>query len=212
VAFDLRLLDLHPIGAPARAVRPINPLGEDALQTHATGSGVHLRARGTDHIFRQDYSAAGVSQHARQGFTAAYPRLRAKISAVELDQVERIEEHRARATAPGQREAQALKIRDAPIITEDAFAVERGGLHRQRVHRLDDGRHLVAPVLAVAAENPHAVAVATAHEPEAVVFDFIGPVRPIRHRARRRWKARFDPASGMNGRREHLPRNNAGGP
>jgi hypothetical protein len=39
--------------------------------------------------------------------------------------------------------------------------------------RLDDQRHPIRPISAVAREHPNSIAFAAADEPEAVVFDFV---------------------------------------
>ena len=47
-----------------------------------------------------------------------------------------------------------------------------------------------------ATKHPHAVAIAAADEAKAVVFDFIGPLRPGRHRMAERRQARLDETFG----------------
>src|SRR5262249_20654972 len=63
-------------------------------------------------------------------------------------------------------------------IRVPSLAVDRHRFDAERLQRFGNCGHAVSPILAMAAEHAHAVAVAPADEPEAVVLDFVGPCRP----------------------------------
>jgi hypothetical protein len=181
-----------------RPVRPVAPLRHDALGAERARVRVNGVAASTD-VLGQPDAVGRLAQDFGQRGAADFAWPIAHVGTVHLDDVERVEERCPRTAAPGQCEAQALEIRDAPIITNDAFAVDGGGLDRHREQRLDDRRDLVGPLLAVSSE--HAVAVASGDETKAVVLDLVDPERAVRHGARERRQARLDEASGASRRR-----------
>jgi hypothetical protein len=126
----------------------------------------------------------------------------AQVLAVEREQVEGEQEHRARAVAFGQGGAQALEIGHPTVVHHHAFAIDGGGRDGQRAQRFDDQRHLVRPVLGIAREHAHPVAIAPGDKPEAIVLKLEGPATAVWHGARRRRQAGFDETGGV-GRRGH---------
>ena len=76
---------------------------------------------------------------------------------------------------------QAVEVRNAVYAEQDGLPVdhERGVPVAQR--GLGDQRIAVAPVVAVAGEQAHALALALDDQAVAVVLDFVKPVRPGRN-------------------------------
>src|SRR5262249_61247149 len=104
----------------------------------------------------------------------ACPWPRAHIGAAQLDQVEGVEERVPRA-ATGQGRAQPGRS-PSPRARRTLPPHRRTWPAAPATHVcVDDERHAVGPIAAVAGEHAHAVAVTPAYEPETVVFDFIGP-------------------------------------
>src|SRR5690349_21685167 len=73
------------------------------------------------------------------------------------------------------------------LVDHHALAVERGRLDWQGAQRLHDRRDSVSPLTPLAAEHPHAIALAPADEAISVVLHLVGPARTVRHGARRGW-------------------------
>ena len=142
-------------------------------------------------VLGQPDAIAGLAQEARQRLAAHIPWLAPQVAAVELKQIESVQEGSPRAQATD-RSAQPIEVRDAVGAADDALAVERHRLDVERRQRLGDRRHAVGVVVAAPGEHAHPVAVAPADEAEAVVLDLVDPLRAGRDRAAERWQARLD--------------------
>jgi len=64
------------------------------------------------------------------------------------------------------------------LIAGDGLAVDQAGANPELMHGLDDGGIAVRPVVPVAGEQPDPGGIATHHHAEAIVLDFVDPVRP----------------------------------
>jgi hypothetical protein len=71
--------------------------------------------------------------------------------------------------------AQEVEDRETPLIDHDGLAVEETLLRRQVRNRLDDLREAVGEVIAVTRVQPHARAIASRHDAEAIVVDLAYP-------------------------------------
>ena len=71
------------------------------------------------------------------------------------------------------------------------------GIAGQRGQGFRDPGHPVGPVVTAPREHADPVALTPADEPEAVVFDFVDPLRADRHRASERRQAGFDEAGDI---------------
>jgi hypothetical protein len=89
---------------------------------------------------------------------------------------------------------QQFEDSQAALVASDSLAVDQAGAHLERVHRRDNRRIAWRPVVAVARQQPNAGAVATSHQPEAVVLDLVHPARGGRWPIGRRRQARLDEA------------------
>ena len=74
---------------------------------------------------------------------------------------------------------QAVEVGDAVDAEQHRFAVDHERAVAVAQRGLDDAADSVAPVVAVAGEQPHALAVALDDQAVAVVLDFVKPFRPV---------------------------------
>jgi hypothetical protein len=118
-------------------------------------------------------------EQARERGTARLKGQRAQVNAVELDQVEAVEEHCTIIPAP----AQGLERRNAVLLAAHRLTVDQAGAHFERCHSGPDEREAVRPVVAVAREEPDPRPVAARQHPEPVVLDFMQPVAARRRHA-----------------------------
>ena len=80
----------------------------------------------------------------------------------------------------------------APSTEQHRLAIEHERCIPVSQRRLDDSRITVGPVMAVAGEQPHTLAVALHDQPVAVVFDLVDPFRPVGNLCRLGRNARFN--------------------
>ena len=114
-------------------------------------------------LFRRD---------ARQGRLAHLDRLPPKVLAVQLQQVEGVQE--CFGLVPPVTEQ--LEGSQPPFVTAHDFPVDQARPHLEVVHRLDHQWIALRPVIAPAGDQPDAHGVAPVHEPEAIVLDLVNPV------------------------------------
>ena len=91
-----------------------------------------------------------------------------QVVAVQLDQIEDVEEH-APVIAPP---PQPVELRHAVPVAGDRLSVDQAGAHPERAGGLGDERVAVRPVAPVAGEKADAGGVASHHHANAVVLDF----------------------------------------
>jgi hypothetical protein len=121
-------------------------------------------------------------RHGSNGFPSAtdfaYPnpeRLSAKVRAVQLQQVEGVEDCLGLVPAV----AKQLEGGHPLLVATDNCAVDQAGAHFKVVHSLDRQRIANCPsVVAVASDQADAHGVAPGHEPEAIVLDLVNPAGP----------------------------------
>ena len=75
---------------------------------------------------------------------------------------------------------QAVEIGDAVDAEQHGLAIDHEGRVSVAQRGLNDQRIAVAPVVAVAGEQPHALALALDDQAVAVVLDLVDPLRPVR--------------------------------
>jgi hypothetical protein len=68
---------------------------------------------------------------------------------------------------------------DAINTQEHGLAIKDELLGSDTSGGLDDQRIAACPVIAIAGEKAHAIAVAADDQPKAVLFDFVNPVRMV---------------------------------
>jgi hypothetical protein len=103
-------------------------------------------------------------------------RIATQIVAVQLNQVERVQEHAGVVAAV----TDAIEAGHTLIVAGDRLAIDDAGPRAQPSQGLHDQREAAGQVIAGAAVEPNPRAVLTGDDPEAVVFDFMQPQRPGR--------------------------------
>jgi hypothetical protein len=120
-------------------------------------------------------------------------RIAAEVIAVQLDQVEGIEEDAA-AMAPI---PHSLEAGNAVVAAADSFAVDDAGACAQTGEGVDDQREAVGQIIPrPPAIEPHTFADLAGDDPEAVVLDLVEPCRTGRRLRGGRRQARRDEAGG----------------
>ena len=84
---------------------------------------------------------------------------------------------------------QAVKIGNAVDAKQHGLAVENKLPAADTLRGLDDERIAIGPIVAIASEQPAADPAALCHQPEAVQFDFMQPVRPRGRAGCGHWQA-----------------------
>ena len=113
----------------------------------------------------------GLGKHRGQRGLAHLERLAPQVVAVQLDQVEGVQEDAGVVAAV----ADAVEARHAVVAAAHRLAVDDAGARAQTGQRLDDQREAIGQVVAGAAVEPHAVAVLARDDAEAVVLDLVQP-------------------------------------
>ena len=145
-------------------------------------------------ILVEGNSVAGVSEKISEHGLALLERLLAKIIAVELDQVEGAENRRMIVMPI----AEEIEHGQARPIDDDRLAIDDAGPRWQSCHRQDDLRETDRKIIAVAGEQPDAVALAPGENAKAIVLDFMNPAFAVRWGVRRSWKARLQWNSALD--------------
>jgi hypothetical protein len=107
--------------------------------------------------------------------------LPAHVGAVQLEQVERIEEGFDLVPPP----AQDIEPGEPALIAADHLPVDQAGPHLEMGYGLDDQREPVESVIAAPGDEPDADRIPTRHQPVAVVLNLMNPVGAGRRAVRR---------------------------
>jgi hypothetical protein len=95
----------------------------------------------------------------------------AQVFAVQLDQVEAVEEHAVIIAVV----ANVFKRRHAIVIARDRLSIDDAGARAQAGQRFDDQWEAPRQLIARAAVQPHARAILASNDPEAVVLNLMQP-------------------------------------
>jgi hypothetical protein len=125
-------------------------------------------------MLAQNYADPPLAQQPRQALLAVAERQAAKVLAIKLQEVERVQ-HRV---ADGAMAMEGVEDRDPVRAGDDCLAVEREGGSTQLGRRGNDRRVAGALVIAASGEEAHGVAVTPDLQPIAVVLDLVHPVEP----------------------------------
>jgi hypothetical protein len=120
----------------------------------------------------QAYAVPALPQDAGERRLADLDWLPAYVGAVQLQQVERIQE-RLRLVLTV---AQNMEGSHAPLVAAHDLFVNQAGANPEMVHGFDHPREAVGPVIAAPAQQPDANRIAASHQPITVVLDFVNPV------------------------------------
>ena len=84
---------------------------------------------------------------------------------------------------------QQMKIGEPVAVAHDRLAVDDAGAHRERLNGFNNGPEAVAPIKATARYEPDALPIPAGYHSEAVMLDFVKPLRPIWRVHGADWKA-----------------------
>ena len=116
------------------------------------------------------------TQQVRERRLARLQRLAPQILAIQLQEVEGVEEDMlARRLEP-----QPFEHRQPVLIAGDRLAVDQARADLEPVNGLDDERIARCPIVPVPRQQPYTDGVSARHEAVAVVLDLVNPVRPRR--------------------------------
>src|SRR5262245_18383202 len=119
---------------------------------------------------------------------AHFQRITPHVVAVELDQVEGVEEYALVSALV----TDEIERGNAVVIAGDSFAVDDAGARAQACQRLDDQREAAGEVVAGPAVEPHPLTILAGNDAEAVVLDLVEPLAAGRQLFGFGWEARRD--------------------
>jgi hypothetical protein len=73
---------------------------------------------------------------------------------------------------------QPMKVGEPVAVANDCLAVDRAGADCKRLNGFNNDPEAVAPIEATARDEPGALAVPAGDHSEAVMLDFVKPLRP----------------------------------
>src|SRR5262249_28795835 len=130
----------------------------------------HGRAIACD-VLVEAQPKASFGQHASQRGLAHFQRITPQVVAIQLDQVEGVEEYApVRALV-----ADELERGHAAVVASHRFAIDDARARAQARQRLADQRKAVGEVIAGSAVEPHALTILAADNPETVVLNLMQP-------------------------------------
>ncbi len=133
--------------------------------------GENGRAVALDMLIKPD-AGAGLGHDRRERGLADLKRITPQVVAVQLDEVEGVEEYALVSAVV----ADEIERGNAVVIASDSFASDDAGARAQAGQRLDDQREATREVIAGAAIEPHSWAVLPGNDSEAVVLDLVQPL------------------------------------
>ena len=156
------------IGSPGKHLPTIVATSNDARRNGAPGkrkphaAGVpECSCAITVKVLGEPDAWTGTLEQRAQRRPPHMPLVMPQILAVDLQQIERIQECIARAQAPD-RSTQPIKIRHAVVTTDHALAVDRHRLELERSQGFRDPGHSIGPGVTTSREHAHALAIAPA--------------------------------------------------
>jgi len=121
------------------------------------------------HVFVEPNAGAGLGHNRRERGLADLKRIAPQVVAVQLDEVEGVEEYAlVSALVPDE-----IERGDAVVIASDSFTVDDAGARAQAPQRFDDEREAVGEIIAWTTIEPHLCALLARNDAEAVVLDLM---------------------------------------
>src|SRR5262249_2698417 len=142
---------------------------------------------------------ASFGQHTSKRGLADLNRIAPQVVAVQLDQVEGVQERAVIMAAV----ANEIERGNALVIAGNRFATDDAGAGAQTCERLDYQREAVGEVIARTAVEPHLRAGLASNDAEAIMFDFMQPLAAGGQLRSFCWKARRD-EPGREGTLQHV--------
>src|SRR5262249_49589146 len=118
----IRVLHFEPIRRAAGTVDGILPLRHDAFETELAGMGEDARAVAFDMLVEPD-AGASLGQHARKRGLADLKRIAPQVVAIQLDQVEGVEEYALVSAVV----TDEIERGNAVVIAGDSFTIDNAG-------------------------------------------------------------------------------------
>src|SRR5262249_50851086 len=141
------------------------------LPAELAGMGENGRAVAFDMLIELN-AGAGLGHDRRERGLADLKRITQEIVAVQLDQVEGVEENAFVSAVV----TDEIERGNAVVIAGDSFAVDDAGARAQACRRLDDQREAAGEVIARTAVEPHSRAVLPGDNPKSIVLDLVQPL------------------------------------
>src|SRR5262249_44512789 len=161
---------LSQIGRAPRAIHRVLALRHDAFEAKLAGMGEYGRAVALD-VLVEAQAKASFGQHTSKRGLAHFQRIAPHVVAVQLDQVESVQERAVIMAAV----ANEIERGNAVVIAGNSLAVDDTRARAQAGERLDDQREAVGQVIAGAAVEPHALAVLARDDAETIVLNLVHP-------------------------------------
>jgi hypothetical protein len=166
-----RVLHLEPVGRAAAAIWRVLPLAHNAFKPELAGVAENLGAVALDVVIEPN-AMTNPGQDGGQRGLADFERLAAEIVAVELNQIEGVQEHAA-IMAPI---SNVIEARCATLIAGGGLSIDDAGARAQPSQGLHDQRKTICQVVARPAVEPHLGAVLPGDDPKSVMLDFMQPL------------------------------------
>ena len=145
----VRVLHVEPIGRAAGTVGRVLALRHDTFEPKLAGMSEDGRAIAF-HVFIEPDAGAGLGHDRRERDLADLKRIAPQIVAVQLDQVEGVEEYAlVSALMPDE-----IERGNAVVIADDSFTVDDAGARAQACQRLNNQREATGEIVAGAAIQP----------------------------------------------------------
>ena len=135
-------------------------------------------------------AGARLGHDRRERGLADLKRIAPQIVAVQLDQVEGVEENAFVSAVV----TDEIERGNAVVIAGDSLAVDDAGARAQACQRLGDQREAAGEAIARTAIEPHSRAVLPGDNPKAVMLDLMQPQAAGRQRVGFGWEARRNEA------------------
>src|SRR5262249_42480885 len=176
-----------------RPERYIESLRFDTMPSspHLAGVGEDGRAVALDMLVEPD-AGAGLGHNRRERGLADLKRIAPEVVAVQLDEVERVEEYAlVSALVPDE-----IERSNAVVIAGDSFAIDDARPRAQMGQRIDDQREAAGESVARGGIEAHPLAALSGNDAEARVRDFVQPLAAGWQLIGFGWEARRDNPAG----------------
>ena len=174
-------LQLDPVGAARAAVRRALALADDAFQAERERRLDHAVGRRVEHFAEADARRGRLRNHAVQQCAARFQRRDAQVVAIEVRQVEEVVDD-VLGAARIERVLQRAEVGHALRIRHHDLAVVPARRQARFTQAALQGTELGRPVVAVAGDELHVVAVDAGEHPVAVELDLVDPRAGIARR------------------------------
>ena len=146
-------------------------LRDDTFKPHLAGMGEDGRAVALDMLIEPD-AGAGLGHDRCERGLADLKRIAPQIVAVQLDEVEGVEEYAVVSAVV----TDEIERGNPVVIAGDGFAVDDAGARAEPSQRLNDQREAAGEIITRTAVEPHLCALLAGNDAETVVLDLVQPL------------------------------------